>query len=261
MSEILNSNNINETRFRMSKPQGYYTDDVDKFVDEVVLSSITAYELRIKEITNHQYANEQKIREMEEELSSLRLKTEFTSSATSIQSDEMLVLAIQKQESLETQNKALSEENHELRKTIDQWEEYSNALAQKVEEYESGHAAPSGMAVAATTAAVGAAVANVEVEQEYVEPQQYIPPTPVSYEEPELGGAQTTTAFMPTVTPIGEPKVAPVNETQALSFSDTILSSDLEISEDELAAALAEAGDFDEDEAYLPSENIKPEDL
>jgi hypothetical protein len=263
MSEILNSNNINETRFRMSKPQGYYTEDVDKFVDEVVLSSITAYELRIKEITNQQYANEQKMREMEEELSSLRLKTEFSSSASSIQSDEMLVLAIQKQESLEAQNKSLVEENQELRKTIDQWEEYSNALAQKVEEYETGNAAPSGMAAAAvntTTTVQPAEEYNVAVDS-YENPEQSA--APIYYEEPVVEDVQPVQTFIPSVTPVMEPAQdsAPTVTSQPLSFSDSILSNDLEISEDELAKALAEAGDFDEDDAYMASENIKPEDL
>lgn len=257
MSEILNSNNINETRFRMSKPQGYYTEDVDKFVDEVVLSSIAAYELRIKEITNQQYANEQKMREMNDELSSLRLKTEFSSSASSIQSDEMLVLAIQKQESLEAHNKALAEENQELRTTIDQWEEYSKALAEKVQEYETGNSGPSD----SVATKIVEPVEEYSSIYNYEEPEQTV--TPTYYAEPEVTNPQPSQTFMPTATPIVEPEQQNIKSLspQPLSFSDSILSSDLEISEDELAKALEEAGDFDEDDAYMAAENIKPGDL
>ena len=256
MSDILNSNNVNETRFRMSKPQGYFTEDVDKFIDEVVLSSITAYELKIKEITNQQYVSEQKIREMEEELSSLRLKTEFSSSNAAMQNDDMLAATIQKQEALEAENARLVAENKELRDTIDQWEAYSNSLQQKVEEYESGGTAPATV------------VETYEPEPTPVaEPVAYEPePTPVAEPvayEPEPTPVAEPVAYEPEPTPVVEPASTtstPVTEFEQ-SFSDTILNSDLEISEEELAAVLAEVGDDFEDDLYISTDKIDPEDL
>lgn len=110
MDEILNSKNINNLRFRMAKPQGYFTEDVEAFIDGTLKQSIAAYELKIRE-------QEQSVKDLEDDNSQLRasvseleLKATFNEGTSNMSNDETLMEALAKQSQLESEIARLKEE-------------------------------------------------------------------------------------------------------------------------------------------------------
>lgn len=255
MDEILNSNSLNDVRFRMSKPQGYYAEDVDKFVDEQVKSSLAAYELQIKEMQASVYALESQLKEQEDELSTLRMKSDFSRGNALVEEDNLLQDAVQKQETLEL-------ENSQLRQSLQEWQQYAAAVEEVLNQ---ANGEQPQTVEPATEEAAENFTPQPETQPEpqpYVETEPYTPqpimqPEPVAQPEPTTPTQSGQTQPAPT---------SPETETDRISatdkaLEDIMLSVESEISEDELKAVLAEVGEETEDERYLSADEVKPEDL
>ena len=157
MDEILNSKNLNGIRFRMAKPQGYYTEDVDNFVDGAIKKSIAAYEVKVSEQEQTIARLENQIAPMQAKISELEIKADFADASGDAQQDDALIQSIAKQEELEAQILALRSEIGEKEDYITQLNTYIDEVAPLIEAGAS--------ALASTdTKEEEPAVENVEVE-------------------------------------------------------------------------------------------------
>lgn len=133
MDEILNSKNLNGVRFRMAKPQGYYTEDVDNFVDGAIKKSIAAYEVKISEQEQTIARLENQIAPMQAKISELEIKADFADASGDAQQDDALIQSIAKQEELEAQILALRSEIGEKEDYITQLNTYIDEVAPLIE--------------------------------------------------------------------------------------------------------------------------------
>lgn len=171
MDEILNSKNINSIRFRMAKPQGYFTEDVDNFIDDAIKKSIAAYEVKISEQENLINRLESQIAPLEAKVSELEIKANFAEAGGSAQQDEALIQSMAKQEELEQQILALKSE-------LGEKQDYITQLNSYIDEVEPLIAA--GAAALASETAVEEEIATVE------EPEVEEELTPVDLGEDEF---------------------------------------------------------------------------
>lgn len=157
MDEILNSKNLNGIRFRMAKPQGYYTEDVDNFVDGAIKKSIAAYEVKVSEQEQTIARLENQIAPMQAKISELEIKADFADASGDAQQDDALIQSIAKQEELEAQILALRSEIGEKEDYITQLNTYIDEVSPLIE---------AGAAALASTDVKEEepAVENVEVE-------------------------------------------------------------------------------------------------
>lgn len=124
MDEILNSKNLNGVRFRMSKPQGYFTEDVDNFIDDSVKRSVAAYEVKISEQESTINRLESQIGPLEAKISELEIKANFAEAGGSAQQDDALVQSLAKQDELEAQILSLKSQLGEKQDYITQLNSY-----------------------------------------------------------------------------------------------------------------------------------------
>jgi hypothetical protein len=263
MDEILNSNSVNDIRFRMSKPQGYYAEDVDRFIDEQVKSSLAAYELTIKELQTSNYSLELKTKELNEEMTALRIKADFSVGQAMADEDSLLTQSIEKQEKLELQIKELKVREQELEHALKEWQDYAAQVEALVNSQQS--AAP----VVETVEEYDYVEPQPEPVQEYVQPepvQEYVQPEPVQeYVQPEP--AYTPEPVQEYVQPEPEPVYTPESAQPTTPkpednvLSNIMMSVESEISDDELQRILAEEGGMSEEERYGGTDKIRPEDL
>lgn len=101
MDEILNTSNLGNIRFRMSKPQGYFTEDVEKFIDGAVRESLTVYQEEITNARKNVKSMEERIAQLNNRIAELEIKENFDAAAGNIEQDEALVASLQKQEAME----------------------------------------------------------------------------------------------------------------------------------------------------------------
>lgn len=249
MEEILNSSSVNNVRFRMSKPQGYYTEDVDKFIDEQVKSSLTAYELTIKELQTNNYSLELQVKELNDEMSTLRIKADFSSSQALADEDSLLAESINKNETLQREIFTLKARQKELEEALVEWEKYAEEVqAVLSERTDSGPNREETLQEAETNYAQAEIFEEEAQTPTYEEPETVYAPEPVYNNE---------TVHNETLAP--EPVEQKSKENEMLS--NIMLSVESEISEEELQKILAEEGMLTEEEMYGTPDKVKPEDL
>jgi chromosome segregation ATPase len=115
MDEILNTNNLNNVRFRMSKPQGYFTEDVEEFIDVQVKQSLSSYEKEIASLKKQLAASQSTIDEQNQRLLNFEVQSSFNEASSTIETDESLMKALEKNEELEAEILRLNGVNSSLR--------------------------------------------------------------------------------------------------------------------------------------------------
>jgi len=249
MDEILNSNSISDVRFRMSKPQGYYAEDVDKFVDEQVCGSLAAYELQVKELQANIYSLEMQVKDQDNELSTLRMQADFSQSNAINEEDSLVAEAVAAQEKLER-------ENAKLREAIKEWEQWAESVEQTLNEQQTIEE-PEPQPVAVPEPAVAAEPVVVPEPEPAAAPastQQTFTPQPI--QQP------STLEPSPTITPkIDTPPADKETNEKDKALQDIMLSVESEISEEELRKVLEEVEETKEDDLYMEAKDVKPEDL
>lgn len=133
MDEILNSRSLNSVKFRMAKPQGYYTEDVEDFIDNVVRNSIATYELKVSDQEREIVTLNNKIDELSSKNSELEIKANFNDASGSAAQDEALVIALENNESLEKQIATLKADLAEKEEFIKQLNSYIDEIQPYVE--------------------------------------------------------------------------------------------------------------------------------
>jgi hypothetical protein len=135
MDEILNSNNLSNIRFRMAKPQGYYTEDVEKFIDVTVRESVIAYQNEISENQKTINGLSERVNQLNSRIAELELKDNFSSASSNLETDDALMASLVKQEELEAENTdlktklAVAEQNIAARdENIKQLNDYIDAI-------------------------------------------------------------------------------------------------------------------------------------
>ena len=221
MDEILNSRSINGIRFRMAKPQGYYTEDVENFIDNEVRNSIATYEVKVsdqeREITNLN----NKIDALNSKISELEIKANFNDASGNAEQDEALVNALERNEVLEKQVASLTADLTEKEEFIKQL----NAYIDEVQPYiEAGignvNSEPAEEAVLVT------------VEEEYVEESIDAEPEAEAEDEVELEDEIDD-----------EPEA---EEDDEIAIDD--IDDDLEVDAKALQAALEDEDSYDDEE-------------
>jgi hypothetical protein len=282
MDEILNSNSVNDVRFRMSKPQGYYAEDVDRFIDEQVKSSLAAYELTIKELQTSNYSLELQVKELNDEMTALRIKADFSVGQAMADEDSLLAQSIEKQEALELEIKALKLREQELEHALKEWQDYAAQVEALVNNQTS---TPT---VETTNEAYYEEPTQSYTEPEpehFEEPQPYVQQSGETYAEPESPYLATEQKYTPepvyeepqptytpepvyeepqptyTPEPVEETISAPAPKAEDALLSSIMMSVESEISDDELQRILAEEGVMSEEERYGGTDKIRPEDL
>ena len=133
MDEILNSRSLNGVRFRMAKPQGYYTEDVENFLDNEVRNSIATYELKVSDQEKEIVILSNKIDELTSKISELEIKVNFNDASGNAEQDAVLVATLERNESLEKQVQALQADLAEKEAFINQLNSYIDEIQPYVE--------------------------------------------------------------------------------------------------------------------------------
>jgi hypothetical protein len=103
MDEILNTSNINNVRFRMAKPQGYYTEDVERFIDVEVKESLAAYQQEVETGARKIESLESRINQLNNTIAEFEIKDNFSAASNNIEQDEALMASLEKQEAMEVE--------------------------------------------------------------------------------------------------------------------------------------------------------------
>lgn len=133
MDEILNSRSLNGVRFRMAKPQGYYTEDVEDFIDNQVRNSIATYEVKISDQEKEITTLNNKIDTLTSMVSELEIKANFNDASGSAEQDTALVAALERTESLEKQVASLQADLAEKEEFIKQLNSYIDEVQPYIE--------------------------------------------------------------------------------------------------------------------------------
>lgn len=133
--EILNSKGVSGIRFRMAKPQGYFTEDIEAFIDGPLKQTLAAYELKTSQQESTITRLENRITELDSKVAELELRNSFQESSMNVQSDDALMASLEQQERLEKENQAykikLQEIEGELaamRISLKEKDQYANEL-------------------------------------------------------------------------------------------------------------------------------------
>jgi len=292
MDEILNSKNINNVRFRMAKPQGYFTEDVEAFIDGTLKQSVAAYELKIREQEQNVTDLETDNMQLKARVSELELKATFNEGSERVSDDGTLMEALSKQSELESEIARLKEELEVKTTFANEMEVY----LQQVEPYiTAGYgvlnpdAEPAEAPEEDITEEEAEAYAPAVKSNNRVEPTQIISDVnSINAVEEELqNSAQVVDVNAIVVEPEAETKVEAKPEKKKAkeeNFDDAVVITDevdvhanvdledYEVDEEALRKAMAEAGDDTEEEeeevelVTLPDgtvvpKGIRPEDL
>lgn len=133
MDEILNSRSLNGVRFRMAKPQGYYTEDVEDFIDNQVRNSIATYEVKISDQEKEITTLNNKIDTLTSMVSELEIKANFNDASGSAEQDAALVASLERTESLEKQVATLQADLAEKEEFIKQLNAYIDEVQPYIE--------------------------------------------------------------------------------------------------------------------------------
>ena len=169
MDEILNSRSLNSVRFRMAKPQGYYTEDVEDFIDNVVRNSIATYEVKISDQERDITTLNNKIDELNSKNSELEIKANFSDASGSAAQDEALVIALETNDTLEKQIASLKADLAEKEEFVKQLNAYIDEIQPYVEAGVSAAALANDVAEIPAEEAPEAPEDIAEVEEETVE--------------------------------------------------------------------------------------------
>lgn len=112
--EILSSKGIGGLRFRMAKPQGYFTEDIESFIDGPLKQTLAAYELKTSQQESTITRLENRITELDSKVAELELKNSFQESSMNVQSDDALMASLEQQERLEKENQTYKTKLQEL---------------------------------------------------------------------------------------------------------------------------------------------------
>ena len=250
MDEILNSRSLNSVRFRMAKPQGYYTEDVEDFIDNVVRNSIATYEVKISDQERDITTLNNKIDELNSKNSELEIKANFSDASGSAAQDEALVIALETNDTLEKQIASLKADLAEKEEFVKQLNAYIDEIQPYVEAGVSAAALANDVAEIPAEEAPEAPEDIAEVEEETVEEITIVEevvaesPEPVMDEddddddddEPEVDADELRAALE---AEDSDDDVSNITE-------DKEMDDDLEVDEEELRKALEEAGGEDD---------------
>jgi uncharacterized coiled-coil protein SlyX len=271
--EILNSKGISSIRFRMAKPQGYFTEDIEAFVDGPLKQTLAAYELKTSQQESTITRLENRITELDSKVAELELRNSFQESSMNVQSDDALMASLEQQERLEKENQAYKVRFQELegelaamRISLNEKDNYAKELDAYIDKIQ-----PILQAGSKALQASG----NY---QEVVEPQAVTTPQYEELQADNLYAEDLVEEELETVSveeAIVEPEIEAINDdaitvhktSENFDFFNLDAEIDLEEIKDELDEALAkeEAEELEEydvlpDGTKVPK-GIRPEDL
>lgn len=248
----------------MAKPQGYYTEDVERFIDVEVKESLAAYQQDVETKARKIESLEERINQLNNTIAELEIKDNFASAQGNIEQDEALMASLEKQEAMETEltnlktrvasfdtdMKAKDDYIAELNKYIDELQPILEQGAAAIEELEQIKAGGAVVSEPVVETAVEEDLTSYESEDETITQRNKIEKKKNKKQEEDFSNVAVTDVII---------------DANAIDFDD-----EPEVDMDMLNEELMAAGDND---GYDPNEfetlpdgtvvpkGIRPEDL
>jgi chromosome segregation ATPase len=147
----------------MAKPQGYYTEDVEQFIDVTVRESVVAYQNEISSQAKNIDSLEERVNQLNSRIAELELKDSFASASNNMETDDALMASLEKQEAMELEVSSLKTKVASLESELATKENYAQELNDYIDALQP--ILEQGAAAIATLEQAGSAVAPEEEAQ------------------------------------------------------------------------------------------------
>jgi chromosome segregation ATPase len=125
---VLDVRSVEKVRFRMSKPQGYFTEDVERWIDGQLKSSLQYYQTEINELNRTNSALENSVQEKNSRIAELEMAVQFNQSNNLQEEDVMIAKLSNDNEALSLENTGLKAKIVELEESLREQTKYAEEL-------------------------------------------------------------------------------------------------------------------------------------